>query len=83
MQTVQPQTAETGASVQYHFILTAQRPVLRGIEVATQSSTASFRPGTTRAEAYTFLLEAFRAKAGWAPNEGSVLFFSLEPDTLA
>lgn len=68
---------------EYFFILTMQRPVPGpGTEVATVSSTSVFKAGTTRGEAFAFLMGYFRNRLGWRPDEGSVLFFSLESNIL-
>lgn len=78
-------TTATGSDpgTQYHYILTLQRPNGRGAyEIATARGTVHVTPGATRAEALDYALGLVNTKRGWGTDEGTILFFALEPNDL-
>lgn len=67
----------------YHYILTMQRQhPSGGVEVATCAGPVDFTPGTTRAEAFGAAMKFLHESRAWRPEDGNVLFFSLESDEL-
>jgi hypothetical protein len=67
---------------EYHFVLTAQFPHPRGVQVFTSSGTLNLTPRATRAEAFDFVRNDMRERTGLT-GDPDVLFFSLEPNRLA
>lgn len=66
---------------EWHYVVTVQKPMERGIAVQTSHGTATFSEDDSRADAYAWVLEQmYRHRPEM--RGGNVLFFSLEPNHL-
>ena len=66
---------------EYHYVLTAQFPAPNGFQVFTSRGVLNLTPQATRAEAFEFIRNDLRDRAGLA-DEPSILFFCLEPNRI-
>lgn len=70
--------------MRYHCVITGQRPHPGGgSHLGTMARPVDIPPGTTRSEAFMQAAEALHAAQGWPAGSASIIFFALEPDTLA
>lgn len=70
--------------MEYHCVITGQVPVLGGgMHVGMRTQTIAVPAGMTRAQVYQQALEALHDDQGWPQNSASIIFFSLEPNTLS